>query len=163
MKETQIKIADLLLSVGSTDTVSVKGVFIPRVVWLQEEGITLTVSLQSIDDRTVVATIEKLHCLLDDVSDISWKPFVREIAIFDYIGKFVLNDSNLVDDGDDPLFPIQWDHIDVEEIIYQAIQLQEPLVKRTKKEQELYDAKESTNMDDDAEVDEWVGGVVTIR
>jgi hypothetical protein len=32
MKETQIKIADLLLSVGSTDTVSVKGVFIPRVV-----------------------------------------------------------------------------------------------------------------------------------
>jgi hypothetical protein len=42
----------------------------------------------------------------------------------------------------------------VEEIIYQAIQLQEPLVKRTKKEQELYDAKESTNMDDDAEVDE---------
>ena len=163
MKETQIKIADLLLSVGSTDTVSVKGVFIPRVVWLQEEGITLTVSLQSIDDRTVVAMIEKLHCLLDDVSDISWKPFVREITIFDYIGKFVLDDSNLVDDRDDPLFPIQWDHIDMEEMIYQSIQLQEPLVKRTKKEQELYDAKESTNMDDDADVDEWVGGVVTIR
>lgn len=163
MKETQIKIADLLLSVGSTDIVSVKGVFIPHIVWLQEWGINLTVSLQSIDNRTVVATIEKLHCLLDDVSDISWKSFVREITISDYIGKFVVNDSSLIDDGDDPLFPIQWDYIDMEEIIYQAIQLQEPLVKRTKEEQELYDAKESTNVDDDADVDEWVGGVVTIR
>jgi len=162
MKETQIKIADLLLSVGFTDKVSVKGVFIPRVVWLQKWGVTLTVFLQSIDEYTIVATIEQLHCYLDDVSDISWELFVREVIVSDYIGKFVLNNSDLVDDGDDPLFPIPGDYIDMEDMIYQAIQLQEPLVKRTQEEQELYDLQDTTT-DDDWDIDQWVvGWTVTI-
>lgn len=164
MKETQIKIADLLLSVGSTDTVSVKGVFIPRIIGLQKWGVTLTVFLQSIDANTIVVTIEKLHCFLDDISDISWQSFVREVVVSDYVGKFVLDDSHLIDDGDDPLFCIPWDYIDMEEMIYQAIQLQEPLVKRTKEEQIAYDAiADNVDVDDEIQADWFAGWVVTIR
>ena len=162
MKETQIKIADLLLSIWSTDAMNVDGIMISRIDWLRTPGISLDIFLHSIDEKTIVVTINSLSCSIDDVSDVSTESFVRDIQVSDYVWKFVLGDSLLVDDGDDPTFPIQGDYLDLEEMIYQAIYIQEPLIKRTPIEQREYDkASLDDEIDDDAS---WIdGGVVTIH
>lgn len=164
MQKTLIKVSDLLLDPGSRDTISIVDLMLDSVPHLKPEGISTILHLQSIDNSTIIATIEDLSCDIDDVSDVSAQPYVRHVWVSDYRALFTLSDSHLQDQWDDPIFPIHAKNetIDIADMLYQSILLQEPLVKRTP-EEERQVQDEVTLEDYTLNEAEDVWGTITIR
>ena len=101
---------------------------------------------------------------IDDVSDVSGEWYVRHVWVDEYKGLFVLSESHLQDQWADPIFPISEKNetIDIGDLLYQGILLQEPLIKRTP-EEELQAQKENAIEDYSIDNEEDVGGLVVIR
>ena len=164
MQKTSIKVSDLLLNPGSRDTVSIVDLMLDSIPNLRSEGISTILHLQSIDNSSIIATLEGLSCDIDDVSDISGEGYVRHVWVDEYKWLFVLSESHLQDQWADPIFPISKKNetIDSSDLLYQSILLQEPLVKRTPKE-DLIAQKEDTTEDYTVDGEEDIGGLVVIR
>lgn len=164
MQKTLIKVSDLLLDPGARDTVSIVDLMLDTVSNLKPEWISTILHLQSIDNSTIIATLEDLSCDIDDVSDVSAEPYVRHVWVSDYKALFTLSDSHLQDQGDDPIFPIHAKNetIDIADMIYQGILLQEPLVKRTPEEERQLQ-EESSVEDYVIDEEEDVGWTIVIR
>ena len=73
-----------------------------------------------------------MKCSLEDSCDHCGKTFIRELEIENYVAKYVTEiDSEFQDKEQDVLLiDIKNGVIDIEEMIYHAIQLEEPFVKR---------------------------------
>lgn len=164
MQKTSIKISDLLLNPGSRDTISIVDLMLDTIPNLRSEWISTILHLQSIDNSSIIATLEGLSCDLDDVSDLSGEAYIRHVWVDEYKWLFALSDSHLQDQGADPIFPISEKNetIDISDMIYQGILLQEPLVKRTP-EEELLAQKEAVVEDYSLDNDDDIGGMVVIR
>lgn len=165
MQKTSIKVSDLLLNPGSRDTVSIVDLMLDSIPHLRSEGISTILHLQSIDNSSIIATLEGLSCDIDDVSDLSGEPYVRHVWVDEYKGLFVLSESRLQDQWADPIFPISEKNetIDIGDFLYQGILLQEPLVKRTPEEELLAQKEELIEEDYVIDDEADIGWLVVIR
>lgn len=155
---SRIKVSDLLLHVWASDDIIVDWFQTSLVQNLDETWISCVIHLQSIDNFTVIATLQNLVCSINDISDISSTPYKRSVYVDSFQAYFILasHDTGSYDEEDSPIFTIDEKNetIDVSEMIYQAILLQEPFVKRTPEEESLLDTnvRDDLDMFDDAQI-----------
>lgn len=146
----EIKIGDLLNQVAVDELVfeNKKTDLIPN---LTENWITGKIRLSWIDDENVLVEIEELSCELNETCDYCNKEFKRKIEIHWYSSRFTLNKDEINYANDEVLFFIdeKTATINIEELIYQAIELETPFV--------LYCpdcAKTHENLSEDEEIEE---------
>jgi len=125
----EIKVGDLLNQVAVDELVfeHKKTTLIPN---LSEDWITGKIRLSWIDDENVLVEIEQLSCELDETCDYCTKDFKRKIEIQWYSSRFTLNKEEINYANDEVLFFIdeKTSTINIEEMIYQAIELERPIV-----------------------------------
>ena len=146
----EIKIGDLLNQVAVDELVfeNKKTDLIPN---LTENWITGKIRLSWIDDENVLVEIEEFSCELNETCDYCNKEFKRKIEIHWYSSRFTLNKDEINYANDEVLFFIdeKTATINIEELIYQAIELETPFV--------LYcpdGAKTHENLSEDEEIEE---------
>jgi uncharacterized metal-binding protein YceD (DUF177 family) len=91
--------------------------------------------IQSVNDTSLLGTLNNIHCTLQDACDSCGINFTREITIPEYTARFVLEDSITQEEKDAAEEAILFidpsgETIDIQEMITQAILLNEPFVKR---------------------------------
>ena len=125
----EIKVGDLLNQVAVDELVfeNKKTALIPN---LTENWITGKIRLSWIDDQNVLVEIEELTCELNETCDYCNKEFKRKIEIHWYSSRFTLNKDEINYANDEVLFFIdeKTATINIEELIYQAIELETPFV-----------------------------------
>jgi len=148
---TRIKVSDLLLNIWRIDEVNFSWLVLTTIPWLDDKGISWKLLLQSIDNSTIIATLENIVCHIHEESDISGDPYVRDVLVNSFPAYFVVDpDSQIYNEDDDsPIFPIDPKNIaiDTEEMIYQCILLDTPFVKRTREEEAIYATAEPDDLD----------------
>ena len=92
---------------------------------------TLSFENQHLSESLLV-TINHLKCSLEDRCDHCGKSFVRSLEIQDYVAKYVTEIDPEIQDAEQDVLLIDMKNgvIDLEEMLYHAIQLEEPFVKR---------------------------------
>lgn len=128
-----IKIGDLLKETGRSDQITLQQKWTGLIPGLTEKGISWIVSLQSLSKDSVYVDIEDIACSIDSICDTCETPFVREVAIDHYWAKFILGEENQKleqEHSEEEVFPInpRDEGIDIEDMIVQAIRLDEPIV-----------------------------------
>lgn len=127
----EIKVSDLLNG-KITDTVSFENQHLSEIENLTPEGVSGLLTLQSLDHKSLLVTINHLKCSLEDCCDHCGKSFVRSLEIQDYMAKYVTEIDPEIQDAEQDVLLIDMKNgvIDLEEMLYHAIQLEEPFVKR---------------------------------
>ena len=127
----EIKVSDLLNS-KITDTLSFENQHLSEIENLTPEGVSGSLTLQSLDHKSLFVTINQLKCSLEDSCDHCGKTFIRELGIENYVAKYVTEIESEFQDKEQDVLLIDMKNgvIDVEEMLYHAIQLEEPFVKR---------------------------------
>jgi uncharacterized metal-binding protein YceD (DUF177 family) len=130
-KSFEIKVSDLLHHLG-TDSVEFEGKTTDLLPQLSSEGMSGTLSFSSVDGNSVLVSLQHFGCVLEDSCDSCGGPFLRNVHVENYVAKFTLDTQELADSSDEVLFLIdpKNETIDVEEMLYQAVLLQDPFVKR---------------------------------
>ena len=125
----EIKVGDLLNQVAVDEIVfeNKKTSLIPN---LTEKWISGKIRLSGIDDENVLIEIEDLKCELNEICDYCSKSFKRKIEIKWYSSRFTLNKDEINYANDEVLFFIdeKTATINIEEMVYQAIELETPCV-----------------------------------
>ena len=125
----EIKVGDLLsqVAVDEIEFEHKKTTLIPN---LSEDWITGKIRLSWVDDENVLVEIEQLSCELNETCDYCTKEFKRKIEIQWYSSRFTLNKEEINYANDEVLFFIdeKTSTINIEEMIYQAIELERPIV-----------------------------------
>ncbi len=164
MAQRSIKVWDLLSNIWTSDTISINGMRHPELLGLSSQGLFATLHLQSIDDATIVVTIQDLNCVIHDISDVSGQQYDRKVSTRDIVYYFALPHTSAWSmQVDTTIFPIDEKNmiIDISEMIYQAVALQTPFVKRTDQEQLNSDDHFVDNFDDID--DQYMGWTVQFR
>mgnify|MGYP000996895117 FL=1 len=127
----EIKVSDLLNG-KITDTLSFENQRLSEIENLTPEGVSGSLTLQSLDHKSLLVTINHLKCFLEDRCDHCGKSFVRSLEIQDYVAKYVTEIDPEIQDAEQDVLLIDMKNgvIDLEEMLYHAIQLEEPFVKR---------------------------------
>jgi len=146
----EIKVWDLLNQVA-VDEMTFEHKKTNLISNLSEEWISGKIRLSWIDDENVLVEIEELSCELNETCDYCIKPFKRKVEIQNYSSRFTLNKEEINYANDEVLFFIdeKTSTINIEEMIYQAIELETPIV--------LYCpdcTKKHENLSEDEEIDE---------
>ena len=125
----EIKVSDILNSIV-TDTIPFENKKIAEIENLTDDGITWAITIQSIDHESLLVTLD-LECELQESCDRCWTEYLRKVSIEWYTAKYVTQIEEDVKDDEDEILLIDVKNwvIDIEELIYHAIQLQEPFVK----------------------------------
>ncbi len=148
---TRIKVSDLLLNVWRIDEVAFSWLILSSISWLDVSGISWKLLLQSIDNSTIIATLEDVVCHIHEESDVSGTLYIREISSAPFSAYFVVDSAAQTynEEDDSPIFSIDPKNltIDTEDMIYQCVQLDTPFVKRTPDEELLYASAEPDNLD----------------
>lgn len=141
-----IKVADLLKETGKQDTTDFSELYTDKIPWLTKEWVSWSIGLESINDTTLDATITNLECQISDICDHCGKEYLRQTRCDVYENKFSSDKSQFQDDPEEEIFPINENQIiDIEDMIVQAIGLQEPLTKV------CYDCLNKVDSEDDEE------------
>lgn len=150
-QSTRIKVSDLLLNVWGIDEVVFSWLSISSILWLDPKGISWKLTLQSIDNLTIIATLEDIICYIHEESDVSGVPYIRDVASAPFSAYFVVDpDAQTYNEEDDsPIFSIDPKNltIDTEDMIYQCILLDTPFVKRTPEEELHYISAEPDDLE----------------
>lgn len=127
--EFQVKISDMLQS-KVTDTLSFENKMLKEVPNLTQEGVSGQVTLQSLGKDAIFVTIDELSCSVTEICDRCGAEYERDLQIFDYTAKYVL-DLNEDEQKEEEVLPIDAKNgvIDLWELVYHAIKMQEPFVK----------------------------------
>ena len=125
----EIKVGDLLNQVA-VDEMAFEHKKTNLIPNLSEDWISGKIRLSWIDDENVLVEIENLTCELDETCDYCTKEFKRKIEIQDYSSRFTLNKEEINYANDEVLFFIdeKTATINIEEMIYQAVELERPVV-----------------------------------
>jgi len=125
----EIKIADLLNQVA-VDELVFENKHTNLIPNLSKDWISGKIRLSWIDDENVLVEIEELSCELNEVCDYCTKEFPRKIEVHGYSSRFTLNREEKDYANDEVLFFIDEKNatINIEEMVYQAIQLENPFV-----------------------------------
>lgn len=145
----EIKVSDILNS-KVTDIITFENKMIPELENLSEKWVSWSITIQSLDHDSLFVTLD-VECELNDVCDRCWNEYLRKISIEGYNAKYVTEqDPSIKDDEDEILFiDVKNGVIDVEELIYHAIQLEEPFVKYCEK-------CTAMPIEEEEEEDEWM-------
>lgn len=159
-----VKVSDLLKNPGQTDIIEFEWISTSKIKGLTELGISGTVQLQSVNDETVLVTLEDISCEVSETSDISGKKYIREVYQETFNTKFVrafTNENDNQREVFDEEFPIDSKNetIDLEDAVVQAIMLQNPIVKVAPGEEVEWDDDEMYYYD--FEDEGHIGGKVT--
>jgi len=138
MTKFKIKISDLLKEPGKSDTLTFEEFFPEQLHNLGPNGIKGSLILVSLDDSTIMVTLENISCELEDFCDRCTKAFTRSVICETHKAKFLTPDQKSTEDDEiideEELFPIDdGQNINIEEMIIQSIMLQEPITKRCAK------------------------------
>jgi len=125
-----IKVADLLKETGKQDNIEFKDLYTDRIPWLSFEWLSGNISLESIDQTTINATTTNIECQINDICDHCGKDYLRQARCDIHEAKFTTDKKQFNDEAEDEIFPINDNqNIDIEDMIIQAVWLQEPLTK----------------------------------
>lgn len=127
-----IKVSDLLRHPTSSDELSIVDCMIDTVPHLRSPGISALCRLQSTNDGIIAVTLSDIHAQIDDVCDMSGESYIRDVYIDFFEWRFspevdFRNDSDYVYEDDFAFLP-DGESIDIQDMLTQAIILQEPLV-----------------------------------
>lgn len=113
------------------DTLSFNNLIIEDIVWLSVDGISWTLVLQWVNDGSVKVIIKEASTIVSDICDLSGESYDRVVQIKDFDTRFSA-DINWEDRDRvyDELFPLdpQWETINIYDLLFQSIKLQEPIV-----------------------------------
>ena len=125
----EIKVGDLLSQVA-VDEIDFKNKMTRLIPNLTNVWISGKIRLSWIDDENVLVEIEELKCELNEICDCCTNTFIRKINIHWYSSRFTVNKDEINYANDEVLFFIdeKTATINVEEMIYQAIELETPVV-----------------------------------
>ena len=125
----EIKVWDLLNQVAVDEIVfkNKKTKLIPN---LTDDWVSGKIKLSWIDDENVLVEIAELKCELNETCDCCTSSFTRKIKVGWYSSRFTINKDEINYSNDEVLFFIdeKTATINVEEMIYQAIELETPFV-----------------------------------
>jgi hypothetical protein len=131
---------------------------------LDSTGISGKLILQSIDNSTIIATLEQVFCHVHEESDVSGTAYVRDVAAEPFFAYFVLDPQAQTynEEDDSPIFPIDPKNltIDTHDMLYQCVLLDTPFVKRTPEEEQAYLDAEPDDLD---AFDNDAGGQIVFR
>jgi len=136
MKSFEIKVSDLLNNPGQVDSLKLDHLISQRIPNLTKDGISGKLTLQSINDTTILVTVYKLSCKISDTCDKCLEDYDREVFCEEYKAKFEIPNEELMSTDDESsekdnfIVNPKSETIDLEEFFRQAILLQEPFVKK---------------------------------
>lgn len=102
--EFQVKISDMLQS-KVTDTLSFENKMLKEVPNLTQDGVSGQVTLQSLGKDAIFVTIDELSCSVTEICDRCGAEYERDLRIFDYTAKYVL-DLNEDEQKEEEVLPI---------------------------------------------------------
>ncbi len=125
----EIKVSDLLNHIANDEIIFDKK-FTNLIPNLSDDWISWKVKLSWIDDENVLVELEYLHCELNEVCDCCTNSFKRNVDVYWYSSRFTMNKEERDYANDEVLFFIDKVKytINIEELVYQAIQLESPFV-----------------------------------
>ncbi|GHV24439.1 hypothetical protein FACS1894176_00810 [Bacteroidia bacterium] len=128
-KSFEIKVADLLNHLGN-DTLDFSEVQTALLPNLTKEGLKGTFYLYSVDGKSVLVRMENLEGALQELCESCGETFICPIQVPEYTAKFTLDPSLEEDSDEESVLPIDKKNatINIEELLYQAVKLQEPFV-----------------------------------
>lgn len=134
-KVFKIKIADLLNETGRQDEIIFEHKFSDQLPNLDTEGITWTFVIQSLDDTSLLGTLTDVTARFHEICDSCAASFMRSVNILSYTGRFIFEDElkkKEASESDEVLFFIdpKAETINIEDMVVQAILLDDPFVKR---------------------------------
>ena len=126
----EIKISDLLHQLGS-DSIDFDHVFLENMKNISEEGISWTVEFYSMDGKSVFVKLLNLHAEIQEICDRCQTEYTRKIEVKEYSAKYTLDKKEFEESDEEVIFMIdeKKDTIDIEEMIYQAMNIDTPFVK----------------------------------
>jgi len=131
----KIKIADLLNETGKQDEIIFEHKFSDQLPNLDAEGITWTFVIQSLDNTSLLGTLTDVTARFHETCDSCAASFMRSVHVPSYTGRFVFEDElkkKEAPESDEVLFFIdpKAETINIEDMVVQAILLDDPFVKR---------------------------------
>ena len=131
----KMKIADLLNEAGRQDEVVFEHKFSDQLPNLDDDGISLTFTIQSLDATSLLGTITDVRANFHETCDSCGASFVRKVDVPSYTARFVFEDDankKEVIDSEEVLFYIdsKSETINIEDMVVQSILLNDPFVKR---------------------------------
>lgn len=152
----EIKVGDLLnqVAVDEIDFKNKKTRLIPN---LTDNWVSGKIRLSWIDDENVLVEIEELKCELNEICDCCTNSFIRKINIHWYSSRFTINKDEINYANDEVLFFIdeKTATINVEEMIYQAIELETPVVLYCPDCAKKHENFTEENEELESNIDEW--------
>lgn len=151
-----INVWDLLISAWKRDEISFENEYIQEIPNLTKEWISGTIVIQSYDQNSLLVTLHDLKCTIHEPCDKCTELYDREISIPEYSAKFQIEiDPDY--EWDDEIFTIDKnENIDVQDMIINAINLQEPFTKKCPK---CIDLEEEEEDDEDVWTFEWTWNI----
>lgn len=125
----EVKVSDILNG-KVTDTLLLEKSMISLLPALTDDGVSGEVRIQSLDHESLLVTLN-LEAKFHEVCDRCGVGFQREIKIEDYSAKYVCQLDPEWKDTEEDILLIDTKNgvIDLEELIYHALMLEEPIVK----------------------------------
>lgn len=134
-----------------TDQLTLEKIFLANFPNLTEEWISSTLTLQALDDRWIFAKLENIQASFIEDCEVCSNSYERAVQIPIYSANFLdIVDLNEIPTGDEEVFLIDMKGatIDIEEMLYHAIGLAEPLLKRCSTCEALLDSAEDAERED---------------
>lgn len=147
-----INVWDLLISAWKRDEISFENEFIDEIENLTKDWVSGDVIIQSYDQNSLLVTLNDITCTLHEPCDKCTELYDRQVFIPEYSAKFQVEiDPDY--EWDDEVFQIDKnENIDVQDMIINAIKLQEPFTKKCPKCESKLD---DTDDDEDLWTFEW--------
>lgn len=134
-KKFLLKISDLLNEIGKGDEIPFENKMVDQLPNIMEEWVSGSLTIKSVGADSLLGTLHDVKCRIQDPCDSCGKTFIREVNIPEHTVRFVAKDSMTKEEEETSeeaiLFINDKDEtIDVTDMIYQAIMLNDPFVKR---------------------------------
>lgn len=132
----KIKIADLLNETGRQDEIVFEHKFSDQLPNLDIDGIAWTFTIQSLDNTSLLGTLTDVTARFHETCDSCGASFLRSVDIPSYTARFVFEDEvtkkKETTETEEVVLYIdpKAETINIEDMVVQAILLNEPFVKR---------------------------------
>jgi uncharacterized metal-binding protein YceD (DUF177 family) len=158
-KKFLIKISDLLNETGKSDEIAFEQKLIEEIPNLTKEGVSGSLTIQSVGADSLLGTLHDVSCSIEDPCDSCGKGFVRDVTIPEYTARFVAKDSITKEEEEASEEAILYindkdETIDITDMVYQAILLNDPFVKRCP----ACEKKIAASEDDDEDLGTFTSG-----
>ena len=125
----KIKAADILQDSSLHDSVKFEWKFSTLLPQLTEPWVSASITIQWLDNRTILLTFEDIVAYTTAECDICWEEFIQEHRLERLEAKCFFDDDVMTQEFDDV---IQWDTrtktIDVENFLIESLRLSLPVV-----------------------------------